>query len=56
MTVTALIAIDWGTTSARAYCLDATGQVVARRLEQNLADAGVRRFGGRHRQRIEVRA
>jgi 2-dehydro-3-deoxygalactonokinase len=31
MTATALIAIDWGTTSARAYCLDATGQVVARR-------------------------
>jgi len=31
MTATALVAIDWGTTSARAYCLDATGQVVARR-------------------------
>lgn len=31
MTATALIAIDWGTTSARAYCLGATGQVVAMR-------------------------
>jgi 2-dehydro-3-deoxygalactonokinase len=29
---TALIAIDWGTTSARAYCLDAGGEVVATRV------------------------
>jgi len=31
MPTTALIAIDWGTTSARAYCLGSDGQVVARR-------------------------
>ena len=31
MPATALIAIDWGTTSARAYCLDARGKVVAER-------------------------
>ena len=31
MPATALIAIDWGTTSARAYCLGATGQVIATR-------------------------
>src|SRR5450432_4420679 len=31
MSATALIAIDWGTTSARAYCLDAAGQVIATR-------------------------
>ena len=28
---TALIAVDWGTTSARAYCLDSGGDVVATR-------------------------
>jgi 2-dehydro-3-deoxygalactonokinase len=28
---TALVAIDWGTSSARAYCLDADGSVVAQR-------------------------
>jgi 2-dehydro-3-deoxygalactonokinase len=27
----ALVALDWGTTSARAYCLDATGAVIAER-------------------------
>ncbi|MEO8344931.1 MAG: 2-dehydro-3-deoxygalactonokinase [Betaproteobacteria bacterium] len=31
MSATSLIAIDWGTTSARAYCLDAAGKVVAAR-------------------------
>jgi 2-dehydro-3-deoxygalactonokinase len=31
MPATALIAIDWGTTSARAYCVDATGKVIATR-------------------------
>jgi len=31
MPATALIAIDWGTTSARAYCLDASGVVCAAR-------------------------
>jgi 2-dehydro-3-deoxygalactonokinase len=31
MPATALIAIDWGTTSARAYCLGVTGQVIATR-------------------------
>ncbi len=31
MPATSLIAIDWGTTSARAYCLDATGKVSAAR-------------------------
>ena len=31
MPATSLIAIDWGTTSARAYCLDATGKVIATR-------------------------
>jgi 2-dehydro-3-deoxygalactonokinase len=31
MPATALIAIDWGTTSARAYCLDASGEVLATR-------------------------
>ena len=31
MPATALIAIDWGTTSARAYCLDAGGEVIATR-------------------------
>jgi 2-dehydro-3-deoxygalactonokinase len=31
MPTTALIAIDWGTTSARAYCLGSDGQVVASR-------------------------
>jgi 2-dehydro-3-deoxygalactonokinase len=31
MSATALIAIDWGTTSARAYCLGARGDVVASR-------------------------
>ncbi len=31
MPATALIAIDWGTTSARAYCLDASGLVIASR-------------------------
>ena len=31
MAATALIAIDWGTTSARAYCLSAAGQVIAAR-------------------------
>ena len=31
MTATALIAIDWGTTSARAYCLDGGGEVIATR-------------------------
>jgi 2-dehydro-3-deoxygalactonokinase len=31
MASTALIAIDWGTTSARAYCLGAGGQVIAAR-------------------------
>ena len=31
MAATALVAIDWGTSSARAYCLDAEGNVVARR-------------------------
>ena len=31
MSATALIAIDWGTTSARAYCLDAGGEVIASR-------------------------
>ncbi len=31
MPATALIAIDWGTTSARAYCLGATGDVIAQR-------------------------
>jgi 2-dehydro-3-deoxygalactonokinase len=28
---TALVAIDWGTSAARAYCLDACGEVLARR-------------------------
>ena len=32
MAATALIAIDWGTTSARAYCLSAGGQVLAQRV------------------------
>lgn len=31
MTTTALLAIDWGTTSARAYCLDQAGQVFDQR-------------------------
>jgi 2-dehydro-3-deoxygalactonokinase len=31
MPATALIAIDWGTTSARAYCLGASGEVIATR-------------------------
>jgi 2-dehydro-3-deoxygalactonokinase len=31
MATTALIAIDWGTTSARAYCLGATGDILAMR-------------------------
>ncbi len=31
MSDAALIAIDWGTTSARAYCLDAAGHVVGER-------------------------
>lgn len=31
MSATALVAIDWGTTSARAYRLDARGEVLARR-------------------------
>ena len=31
MPATALIAIDWGTTSARAYCLGANGDVIATR-------------------------
>jgi 2-dehydro-3-deoxygalactonokinase len=31
MPATALIAIDWGTTSARAYCLDTGGEVIASR-------------------------
>ena len=31
MAATALIAIDWGTTSARAYCLSADGNVIATR-------------------------
>ena len=31
MPATALIAIDWGTTSARAYCLGAGGEVIATR-------------------------
>ena len=31
MPATALIAVDWGTTSARAYCLDSGGDVVATR-------------------------
>ena len=31
MPATALIAIDWGTTSARAYCLGASGDVIATR-------------------------
>jgi 2-dehydro-3-deoxygalactonokinase len=31
MPATALIAIDWGTTSARAYCLGADGDVIASR-------------------------
>jgi 2-dehydro-3-deoxygalactonokinase len=31
VSATALVAIDWGTSAARAYCLDAEGGVVARR-------------------------
>ena len=31
MPATSLIAIDWGTTSARAYCMDAGGNVIAQR-------------------------
>ena len=31
MPATALIAIDWGSTSARAYCLGTNGQIVAKR-------------------------
>jgi len=31
MPATALIAIDWGTTSARAYCLGASGDIIATR-------------------------
>jgi 2-dehydro-3-deoxygalactonokinase len=31
VTATALVAIDWGTSSARAYCLDAAGDIVAHR-------------------------
>ena len=31
MSATALIAIDWGTSSARAYCLGASGEVIATR-------------------------
>jgi len=31
MPATALIAIDWGTTSARAYCLGASGDIIAMR-------------------------
>lgn len=31
MAATALVAIDWGTSSARAYCLDTNGNVTARR-------------------------
>lgn len=39
---TALIAIDWGTTSARAYRVDATGEVIASRS----ADLGIQRVTG----------
>ena len=31
MSATALVAIDWGTSAARAYCLDANGHVLDRR-------------------------
>jgi 2-dehydro-3-deoxygalactonokinase len=31
LTATALVAIDWGTSAARAWCLDAGGEIVARR-------------------------
>ena len=31
MAATALVAIDWGTSAARAYCLDARGEIIDRR-------------------------
>ena len=31
MAATALVAIDWGTSAARAWCLDGSGEIIARR-------------------------
>jgi 2-dehydro-3-deoxygalactonokinase len=47
----ALIAIDWGTTTARAYCLDADGGVVA----EHSAALGVQKVeGGRFREALAM--